>query len=52
MDLEDILGDTISLFGDEKVEDENITYGPLTLTTAPKVCGLQLFLFVFVVPTL
>ena len=37
MDTEDILNDTIGLFGDEVVEDESIHYGPLILTTAPKV---------------
>lgn len=42
MDTEDILNDTIGLFGDEVVEDESIHYGPLTLTTAPKVMILHL----------
>lgn len=37
MDSEDVLGDSISLFGDTKVEDDRIVYGPLVLTTAPKV---------------
>ena len=35
--MEDILSDSIALFGDEIVEDESIRYGPLVLTTAPKV---------------
>ncbi len=37
MDAEDVLGDTIGLFGDEVAEDDTIHYGPLALTTAPKV---------------
>ena len=41
MDTEDILNDTIGLFGDEVVEDESIHYGPLILTTAPKVMILH-----------
>ncbi|KAI0743199.1 hypothetical protein BC629DRAFT_1614739 [Irpex lacteus] len=36
MDAEDVLGDTIGLFGDEVAEDDTIHYGPLALTTAPK----------------
>ncbi|KAI0074632.1 hypothetical protein K474DRAFT_1647687 [Panus rudis PR-1116 ss-1] len=34
--MDDILNDTIHLFGDEVEEDETIRYGPLVLTTAPK----------------
>ena len=36
--MEDVLEDTIGLFGDERVDDDTIFYGPLALTTAPKVC--------------
>ncbi|KAF7798460.1 hypothetical protein EIP86_009681 [Pleurotus ostreatoroseus] len=36
MDTEDLLGDSINLFGDKQVDDDNIVYGPLILTTAPK----------------
>ena len=35
--VEDVLGDSIGLFGDEERDDGTIHYGPLTLTTAPKV---------------
>ena len=37
LDVEDVLGDSIGLFGDEERDDGTIHYGPLTLTTAPKV---------------
>ena len=37
LDAEDVLGDSIGLFGDEQHDDGTITYGPLVLTTAPKV---------------
>ena len=37
MDAEDVLGDSIGLFGDERTDDDTVSYGPLTLTTAPKV---------------
>ncbi|KAI0346398.1 hypothetical protein BDW22DRAFT_1405258 [Trametopsis cervina] len=36
MDLDDVLGDTVALYGDERVEDDTIRYGPLVLSTAPK----------------
>lgn len=36
LDVEDVLGDSIGLFGDEERDDGTIQYGPLTLTTAPK----------------
>ncbi|KAJ3556030.1 hypothetical protein NM688_g2250 [Phlebia brevispora] len=36
MDVEDVLGDSIGLFGDEQQVDDQIVYGPLVLTTAPK----------------
>ncbi|KIP07265.1 hypothetical protein PHLGIDRAFT_105839, partial [Phlebiopsis gigantea 11061_1 CR5-6] len=36
LDAEDVLGDSIGLFGDEKYDDGAICYGPLVLTTAPK----------------
>lgn len=38
MYAEEVLGDSINLFGDERQPDDRITYGPLILTTAPKVC--------------
>ena len=38
LDVEDVLGDSINLFGDDQEKDDGtITYGPLVLTTAPKV---------------
>ena len=37
LDVEDVLGDSIALFGDEPRDDGTIYYGPLALTTAPKV---------------
>lgn len=37
LDVEDVLGDSIGLFGDEGHDDGRIYYGPLVLTTAPKV---------------
>lgn len=37
LEAEDVLGDSIGLFGDEKEDDGTITYGPLVLTPAPKV---------------
>lgn len=40
MDLDDVLGDTIALYGDERVEDDTIQYGPLVLSTAPKARSL------------
>ncbi|EKM57975.1 uncharacterized protein PHACADRAFT_206824 [Phanerochaete carnosa HHB-10118-sp] len=36
LDVEDVLGDSIGLFGDEEHNDGTVYYGPLTLTTAPK----------------
>ncbi|GJE96537.1 hypothetical protein PsYK624_127340 [Phanerochaete sordida] len=36
LDVEDVLGDSIALFGDEPRDDGTIYYGPLALTTAPK----------------
>ena len=38
--MEDVLEDSIALFGDERVDDESIHYGSLVLTTAPKVCRM------------
>lgn len=35
--MDDILKDTIALFGEEPDDDESIQYGPLLLKTAPKV---------------
>ena len=37
MDVEDALHDSIGLFGDVAEADDTIRYGPLVLTTAPKV---------------
>ncbi len=37
MHSEDVLRDSINLFGDAELEDDRIVYGPLVLTTAPKV---------------
>ena len=34
---EDILNDALTFFGGEKVVDQVIQYGPLTLSVAPKV---------------
>ena len=39
--MEDVLEDTIGLYGDERVEDDSIHYGPLVLTTAPKVTSFS-----------
>ena len=39
MDVDDVLGDALGLFGDEVADDDTIHYGPLSLTTAPKVSG-------------
>lgn len=36
--MDDILQDTIALFGEEPQDDGHIHYGRLDLTTAPKVC--------------
>lgn len=36
--MDDILQDAINLFGDVPSDDGKIHYGPLVLTTAPKVC--------------
>lgn len=36
-DIDDILKDTIALFGGESTEDDQICYGDLVLTVAPKV---------------
>ena len=40
MDVEDILNDALDLVGGESadLEDEKLTYGPITVTVAPKVC--------------
>lgn len=35
--MDDILQDTVNLFGDSPADDGKIYYGPLVLTTAPKV---------------
>lgn len=35
--MDDILQDTIALFGEEPEDDGFIRYGPLVLKTAPKV---------------
>ena len=37
VDVEDVFSDSIGLFGDEERDDGAIVYGPLVLTTAPKV---------------
>ena len=40
VDVEDILNDALDLVGGESadLEDEKLTYGPITVTVAPKVC--------------
>ncbi len=35
--MDDILQDTINLYGEEPEDDGRIYYGPLELTVAPKV---------------
>ena len=46
MDVEDVLADSIGLFGDVKEVDDTIRYGPLVLTTAPKVWMFVMFVHV------
>lgn len=36
--MDDILQDTIALFGEEPENNDTIQYGHLLLKTAPKVC--------------
>ena len=45
LNMDDILQDTIALFGEEPEDDGSIHYGPLLLKTAPKVrqCPFQVF---------
>ena len=40
IDVEDILNDALELVGGESadMEDEKLTYGPITVNVAPKVC--------------
>lgn len=46
LDAEDVLGDSIGLFGDEEHDDGMIVYGPLVLTTAPKVSLFPFYSYV------
>ncbi len=41
-DPEDILNDALTFLGEKQVVDTDILYGPLQLTTAPKVKFLQI----------